>query len=290
MAKQTKHFTHSFMVGLFVLFSLVNCSEESDSINPCIKVFQPQDTDFRAYADSHPDSDYYTLFTDAEGANWAGKSIAILGGSLASLDESNVTKKLYYQILHCSPITTYGHGGWGFATKNGSIQDILQDLQYHDIYILWCSTNDYGTGIPCGEPTDFSETDGLDFTKTSTQCGGINLTIKTIREINPNALIIGFTSLRFFGKNASREDGYLEDTTKNNGQGITFHEYVAKQIETFELAKIPYYDQYHCGLFTVDNYGDYYQEDGFHLTENGYFLLGCKQVQFFIDLIKQFQQ
>ncbi len=272
---------------LFALF-LTACSEEED-MGDYIKTFKESNVDMASFASKYLEVCYEELVEAADSIDcYAGMSTAIFGGSIASNAESDVCKSLYHQLLRCSPIVTYGRGGLGYATENGSVQDFLPLLERHDIYILWCSTNDYGTGVPAGSATDYTEADGYDESHTNTQCGGINKCIHSMREKNPNALIVGFTSLRFFGENASRKDGYIEDySARDYWQGMNFREYVDKQRETFELAGIPYFDQYYCGLFDADNYSDYYFTDGYHLNEDGYFLLGCEQIRYFIDLAKR---
>ncbi len=278
------------LVFAFVLFITACSEEEEQDISNYIQTLDVKKVgDVASYAERYPETHYYELAAAADSiACYAGKSVAIFGGSLASNPESNVCKSMYYNLLHCYPIVTYGHGGFGFATEERDIQDYIPVLDRHDIYILWCSTNDYDTGVRVGTPTDYSEEDGYDESHTDTQCGGINRCIRAIREIDPNALIVGFTSLRFFGENGSREDGYIEDSPPKRN-GLNFRDYVDKQRETFEKAGIPYFDQYNCGLFDVDNYAKFYFTDGFHLNEDGYFLLGCRQIRYFIDLAKEYQ-
>ncbi|MCD8303083.1 MAG: SGNH/GDSL hydrolase family protein [Prevotellaceae bacterium] len=274
-----------FMILIFTC-TLIACSDDTVDISKNIKTISTSDVDFSLYARQYPEANYDALAAAADSEYaWAGKSIAIMGGSVASNVEGNVCKKLYIQLLHCSPIVTYGRGGMGYSTAPYSMQDFLPLLSKHDIYILWSSTNDYGTGVPVGEPTDYTEADTLNEEHAATQCGGINKCIHTIRETFPDALIIGFTSLPFFGEDAARVDGYSLVTTMDNGQGINFAHYVQKQEETFQRAGVPYFDQFECGLFDSDNYSSFYLSDGFHLNKDGYFLVGCKQVEFFLKLI-----
>ncbi|MCD8265883.1 MAG: SGNH/GDSL hydrolase family protein [Prevotellaceae bacterium] len=267
--------------------SLIACSEEDTAdIRHNIKTLKTSSVDFSSYSSRYPEAHYEELAAAADTVYyWAGRSIAVMGGSLASNAEGDVCKSLYCQLLHCSPIVTYGRGGMGFATANYSVQDFLPLLSRHDIYILWCSTNDYGTGVPVGSPTDYTEADGYDDEHANTQCGGMNKCIHNIRETFPSALVIGFTSLPFFGPDGSREEGYSETAQPASGQDINFSEYVQKQREVFEAAGVPYFDQFACGLFDADNCADFYLTDGYHLNEDGYFLVGCKQVEFFLRLI-----
>ncbi len=285
-----KHLAITFVLSFFFVASISSCSgsEEVIDIEANIKALGQPNADLDAYAAKYPEAGYKELAEAADTTyDWAGKSIAVLGGSLAANDGGDVCKSLYCQLLHCSPIVTYAHGGFGFATKGYSVLDFLPFLEQHDIYILWCSTNDYNTGIPVGEPTDYTEADAFNEKNAKTQCGGINKCIRSIREGFPNALVIGFTSLPFFGEGGSREDGYSDEAKPCKRQDVNFSEYIEKQRETFERAGVPYFDQFASGLFSVENYTSFYVTDGFHLNRDGYFLLGCKQVAFFFDLIRK---
>ncbi len=286
-----KHLPLKVFVCLSLAISLEACSQEEQNISNYIQTLDARKvSDVASYAVKYPEAQYYELVAAADSVVcYAGKSVAVFGGSLAANAECDVCKSMYTQLLHCSSVVTYAHGGYGYATTNGSVQDYLPILGRHDIYILWCSTNDYSTSVLVGSPTDFTEADGYDEEHTNTQCGGLNRCIHAIREINPDALIVGYTSLRFFGEDGSRKEGYLEDSNVKNKQGSTFKDYVDTQRETFELAGIPYFDQYYCGLFNVDNYSSFYFTDGYHLNEDGYFLLGCEQIRYFIDLAKEHQ-
>ncbi|MCD8304383.1 MAG: SGNH/GDSL hydrolase family protein [Prevotellaceae bacterium] len=285
-----KHLAISFVLISFLAVSISSCSdsEEVADIESYIKSLNSANSDLEAYASKYPEAGYKELAEAADTIyDWAGKSIAVLGGSLAANDGGDVCKSLYCKLLHCSPIVTYARGGFGFATKGYSVLDFLPYLGQHDIYILWCSTNDYNTGIPVGEPTDYTEADGFNEKNAETQCGGMNKCIRSIREAYPGALVVGFTSLPFFGEEASREDGYSAAAKPCKGQDVNFSEYIEKQKETFERADVPYFDQFAYGLFDIENYTTFYVTDGFHLNRDGYFLLGCKQVAFFFDLIRK---
>ncbi len=257
----------ALLIILLLALSCVSCSQESSGLEKYVKQYRASSSiDLAAYAQAYPEAGYDSLLL-ADVSALEGRSVAFLGGSLAYNEEADVAKAIYNEVLHCSPILTYAHGGYGYATSGGSVQDFIPILGNHDIYILWCSTNDYGMGIPA-----------------DSMCAGIGKCVDAIRDINPQALIVGFNSLRFFGVDGSREDGYLDDTTKNNGQGITYRDYVGREDDFFEEEGIPCFDQYNCGLFNIDNYSSFYLSDGFHLNCDGYFLLGCRQARFLIDL------
>ncbi len=285
-----KYFQHKVFIVSLLVFFLVACSQEDYGIRMYVQTLNARNvSDMDVFAAKYPEAHYYELVAAADSiVCYAGKSVAVFGGSLAANPECDVCKSMYTQLLLCSSVVTYAHGGYGYATTNSSVQDFLPIMERHDIYILWCSTNDYDSGVQVGSPTDYTVADGFDEEHTNTQCGGLNKCIRAIREMNPNALIVGFTSMRFYGEDGSRNDGYIEDAPPKR-YGLNFREYVDKQRETFELAGVPYFDQYNCGLFDVGNYSNFYFSDGFHLNEDGYFLLGCEQIRYFIDLAKRHQ-
>lgn len=248
--------------------------------------YVPQSYDFSLFATLYRQADYPVIQAQCKDIDLSSISIAYIGGSLASLPESNVAKALVYDNLNCKNIYTYGHGGYGFSTSNGSFQDIVRKCNPHDIYILWCSTNDYGTGVPVGEPTDYTKEDGFDASKLCTQCGGMNYCIRYLRKLNPKAILLAFSSQKFFGQNGARQDGFLNFPDMDNGQGISFKAYIDKQTECLERNGVPYLNQWDLELFTPENFSQFFQADGFHMKSNGYFLVGCKQLEF---IVKQFK-
>lgn len=224
---------------------------------------------------------FNTAIAASETSRNFGKSVAVFGGSLSSLPESNVAKGLWKKYLHMD-IKTYGKPGHGFSSAQGSIQNQVNEVGLYDIYILWASTNDYTTQRPLGETTDYTKYDGFDQTKLETQCGGINYCIKFLHEINPQASIYLFTSLKFFGTSGIQDYGYEVSPVSNNGLKYSFYEYVQKQKECARLQNISYLDQWEAqeGRITRDNFSNYYLEDGFHMSEAGYFDIGIHQLLF----------
>ncbi len=203
-------------VVLLLALSLEACSQEDVGVLSNVKTLNTNKiSDIKYYASKYPEAHYDELQEAADSiVCYAGKSVAVFGGSLAANAECDVCKSMYKQLLHCSSVVTYAHGGYGYATTNGSVQDFLPILDRHDIYILWCSTNDYDSGVQVGSPADYTTTDGYDEEHTNTQCGGLNKCIRAIREKNPNALIVGFTSLRFLVKTAHA----MTDTSRMHRQ------------------------------------------------------------------------
>ncbi len=210
-----------------------------------------------------------------------GKSVGVFGGSLAALHESNIAKGLWQKYLNMN-VETYGIPGHGFSVNQGSIQRQVESAEKKDIYILWASTNDYTTIRNAGEVTDYTENDGFDESKRDTQCGGINYCIKKLREINPECTIYMFTSLKFFDNTGRSSSGYLKDSEDTNGTGLNFYDYTRKQKECAITQGISYFDQWEAqeGHISPENYLIYYKEDGAHMTENGYFDIGIRQLLF----------
>lgn len=281
-----------WFVGILFIYA---CNEEETNFeSPLLEEepsFEPQppkeeETDFddflplEDYSSYVRDDEQFLLFNTAiaacETSRNSGKSVAVFGGSLSSLPESNIAKGLWKKYLHMN-IKTYGKGGHGFATIQGNIQNQVNQAAKHDIYILWGSTNDYVTERPLGKVTDYTEYDDFDTTKLESQCGGINYCIKRLREINPQATIYLFTSLKFF----TVDCGYKITPTNNNGQNYLY-DYVQKQKECARLQNISYLDQWEAqeGRITRDNFSNYYLEDGFHMSEAGYFDIGIHQLLF----------
>ncbi len=194
--------------------------------------------------------------------------IAVFGGSLSVFPESRVAKAMWEEKLGAK-VTDFGVGGAGFSKLQGrSLQgQVDQAVEPFDIYILWASTNDYTHSRPCGDPMDYTKYDDFDEAKLDTQCGGINYCIKTIRDHNPDALIVFFTSLPFF------------KDLDTNDLGLTFEQYVDAQLVTCALQNIPVLHQFGLGIFTQDNYQAFYHPDRLHLKESGYAVIGPIQAE-----------
>jgi len=261
-------------ISLIPFASCANAEEAFDTFTPL--------EDYSIYIqDKEQESIFQQAVLACQASPNQGKSVGVFGGSLSSLPESNIAKGLWKKYLYMN-IKTYGKGGRGFATNKGSIQDQVNEAAKHDIYILWASTNDYTGGYPNGEATDYTEFDGFDETKRETQCGGINYCIKKLREKNPGSQIYLFTSLKFFGINSNETYGYEMMPISSNSTGLSFYEYTQKQKACANLQHIPYFEQWEVqeGRITPANYLIYYKEDGYHMTEAGYFDIGIHQLLF----------
>ncbi len=252
-----------------LLTTAVGCSHDAEAVFPIdyISRLQIGATPLGSLAESYPEVGWDTLTNDATLHPWAGRSVAVFGGSLASNSESDIVKEMWAEAMNLSSVTTYGTGGLGYATDGRSVQDFIPLLEPHDVYILWCSPNDYLTGVP-----------------VASQSVGLRRVISAARTINPNALVVGLASLPFFGEDAQREDGYLSNPTSDNGQGITFAAYVQAQLDVFAQEDVPCLNQWSMGLFSTRNWSTFYFPDGYHLRPAGYFLLGREHLRFFSSI------
>ena len=103
-----------------------------------------------------------------------GKSVAVFGGSVSVIPESDSAKIMWKEYLGMN-ITNYGVPGAGFSSLQGkSLQQQVDEAGVFDIYILWASTNDYTNHRDVGSYTDYTVFDGYDKEKLITQAGGIN--------------------------------------------------------------------------------------------------------------------
>lgn len=203
------------------------------------------------------------------------KNVGVFGGSLSSRPESLYAKYLWAYYLDWD-IFTYGYGGYGFSSLQGSIQDEVDHAKKHDIYILWASTNDYTSSREIGSVTDYTEADGFNPKKLETQCGGLNYCIKKIRSMMPNAKIYIFGSLPFY----LYAGGYSKEAEDKNELGYTFYQYVEAQKAVAEAQNVMYFNQFDIPVITKQNSDSFYYDDKFHMTEQGYANIGVYQLYF----------
>ncbi|MGN6616185.1 MAG: SGNH/GDSL hydrolase family protein [Ilyomonas sp.] len=198
-----------------------------------------------------------------------GKSVAVFGGSVSVIPVSDSAKNLWKKYLGMS-VTNYGVGGAGFSSLQGkSLQKQVDEADVFDIYILWASTNDYTNKRDIGSYTDYTEFDGFDKKKLTTQAGGINYCIKKIYEINPHATIYFFTSSKAFNDRGGYDPFYKKGMA----------EYVEMQKKVCALHGIPVLDQFYLGGYNIYN-KDLYYHDPIHMNAEGYKKIGELQVSF----------
>lgn len=205
-----------------------------------------------------------------------GKTIAVFGGSLSVLKESDEAKQMWADLLGAT-VDTYGVSGAGFSKDQGyTLQRQVDMAGVYDIYILWASTNDFNGNRECGTWKDYTAADGFDESRLSTQCGGINYCIKKLMEKNPEAEIYFFTGFRFF----SKESGYNPFSEETNATGLNFADYVRAQKDCCAHYGISVLDQFNIQGINEFNHSLFYKPDNLHLTEEGYRRLGPLQVDF----------
>lgn len=198
-----------------------------------------------------------------------GKSVAVFGGSVSVIPPSDSAKVMWEKYLDLK-ITNYGVPGAGFSSLQGkSLQQQVDEAGVFDIYVLWASTNDYTNKREIGEYTDYTEFDGFNEQKLTTQAGGINYCIKKIYEKNPDATIYFFTSSKAFINRASY-DPFVEN-------GMV--RYVDMQKKICTLHGIPVLDQFEVAGFNTYNQSKFYR-DPIHMNYLGYQKLGELQVAF----------
>lgn len=204
-----------------------------------------------------------------------GKTVAVFGGSLSCNAESQAAKFMWRKYLGLS-VTTYGRSGYGFSSLQGSIQDQVRSAKKHDIFILWCSTNDYTTSRAAGWPSDYTDADGYNKEKLVTQCGGINYCIKYLRDHFPGSKIYVFSSLPYF----ETEIGYKRLCMQRNDTGMNFYMYVQYQKRCAQQQGVPYLDQFSLPELTEAKVSVYYKPDRVHLTAAGYANIAPRQLLF----------
>ena len=205
-----------------------------------------------------------------------GKRIAVFGGSLSVLKESDAAKQIWADLLGAE-VVTYGVGGAGFSKDQGyTLQRQVDTAGIFDIYVLWASTNDYNGNRECGTWKDYTVFDDYDESKLSTQCGGINYCIKTLLEKNPKAEIYFFTSLRFF----SSDSGNNPFSDSPNKTGKTFADYIQGQKDCCAYYGIPVFDQFNLQGINAFNFKYFYKDDKLHMNEDGYRRIGASQAAF----------
>lgn len=188
-----------------------------------------------------------------------GKTIGVFGGSYSIIEGSEIVKDSWCTYLNAY-VTDYGVGGYGFSREQGSIQNEVDYCDSKDIYVLWASTNDFNNNRRAGKPTDYSESDSFCEAKRSTQCGGINYCIKSLREKNPNCLIVMISSSKFF----QTEKGY--DMSKKNAAGESLKHLVDMQMECCRINRVPFVNLLDCVSFSEEDFCP----DLLHYNNQGY--------------------
>ena len=273
------------IILMVCLFSLVSCSgdwhdERVVSSPPVISNAVKAEKNERiliSLAEQYPNSDYDAIMKEAAKVHcYSGKSLAYLGASLVNLPECDLARYMVEKAFGCE-VTAYGHGGYGYASSQ-NLQDYARNMNQHDVYIIWGTTNDYSLDVSVGGSSDYTEEDGYDESKLNTACGGMNYVIVQARRINPKAIVLGYSTVKIF--NGLRLDGSMRNSAHTNLAGYHFFDYVDAQLACFERQNVPCLNVWDWEYFTHSNWTDHYQEDGTHLLYSGYFFLAMEHIKF----------
>lgn len=249
-------------------------SDEDENSNP---LFDP--TYDYTYHDTHivilDEEQKKRAIAACQGCANYGKSIGIFGGSHSCSASSWMQRYILETHLNAT-VKTYGVGGQGFATLSGSIQQQVDKAGVHDIYILWCSTNDFNGNREPGYITDYTEADRYNIRRRISQCGGINYCIRALRQKNPNARIYLFGSLKYF----KSEAGFNEYSGRTNNIGFTYPQYIQMQAACAQAARIPFFDQYHTIPIDLSNFKMCVMSDLLHYNATGYANIAYQQLEF----------
>lgn len=262
------------MLYIFALITLLSCNKEDNEIiipiEPIVNIDSIDTINFN-HVDSIKISEYCS-----KSPNY-GKTVGVFGGSYSVYPESNIVKDKWRKYLNMN-VTDYGVPGYGFSSLQGSIQNAVDKCEIKDIYILWCSTNDFYGNRKVGDVSDYTNTDDYNINSLVTQCGGINYCIKKLKEKNSKCKIYLFTTMQNFYRNA----GY--DTTKVNSVGASINQYVKGQIDCCRRNDVQYLNLLEKKYFNINNYAPYYREDHLHLNKKGYEVISGDILQFVADL------
>lgn len=269
---------------LLVLLGLcdVSCTTDDDFAPMMLHCSSQGTALLDSLAARYPLAGYAEVMARAGGYSLQGATVAYIGASLANNKECDVAKRMVAEALACR-VVTYGHGGYAFGAETETLKSYADQLGCHEVYIIFCTTNDYFRNVPIGSPADCTESDGFDKKHALTACGGLNYLIRQIRLCNPEATVVAFNCPKFF--NGVRTDGMALQTGATNDIALAFHDYLDAYRACFRQAGIPCLLQWELDCFTQANWKEFYMEDGVHLNENGYFILGIRQLHFLLDCL-----
>lgn len=183
-------------------------------------------------------------------------NIAIFGGSQSVSNNSHPIKekwsKMFNANVNSCGVVGAGYGMW----QENNVKKQIDAAPISDVYILWSSTNDSGTNIAL---------DSDDNPKS--QSGGLKICIDRIKEINPKAIILLFTSFPVPHEKIVTVLPLL----------------VEKQIEFCKRYNIPYLNQFENPVLTESDFLD----DKIHLKSiDGYWKLEPRQTEFLNKYVK----
>ena len=215
-----------------------------------------------------------TLPTQTSGTyHWSenyGKSVVILGGSFATAGYAQRAYDIWNEKLglKCSTVAV---GGAGFCVGSSYISQ-ASSAPVADIYVIWCSTNDFTNSKPIGSKEDVYET-------TPTQWSAFKKVIETLYTKNPKAKICLFTSSPHLTNAKGNEEGI------GSASSLTpLKDYVDAQIAVCKHYSIPVLDQYYQSNHNSFTKSLVCKSGDFHLQPYGYEVMAGRQLQILASL------
>lgn len=220
-----------------------------------------------------PMGDVYGLI-ESSIPNYIGKnilSIGVFGGSFATNNYAQTAFNKWIEKLGVS-YKTYAVGGAGFVQGTNFVTQAT-NAGVHDIYVIWCSTNDFTNSNAIGTSSDVYGTD-------TTCWANFKEVVRLCYAKNPKAKICLFTSSPHLSSSQGNEEGRGSTTTYTN----TLKEHVEAQKAMCAFYSLPCLDQYNNSQQNGFNYNLVTGGSGFHLTPYGYELLANRQIGFLAEL------
>jgi len=199
-----------------------------------------------------------------------GKSVVALGGSFATTGYAQRAYDIWNEKLGLS-YKSVAVGGAGFCVGSTFVTQAT-NAPVADIYVIWCSTNDFANGKPIGTKDD-------DYATTPTQWSAFKKVIETLYTKNPNAKICLFTSSPHLTNAKGNEEGI------GSASSLTpLKEYVDAQIAVCKHYSIPVLDQYYQSNHNSFTKSLVCKSGDFHLTPYGYEVMAGRQLQMLASL------
>ena len=265
-------------IGLTLCLTCMACAEDVPDVVKLGKVKNEDISRIHHLANQYPQAGYDEMAARADHHSLQGKSIAFFGASLANIPACDMVKKMLAYHLGCK-VYSYGHGGYSYGGDTNTLKKYADALGSHDIYVVWSTTNDYFAQMDIGSVNDCTRVDN--FRNTETSSGGMNYVLHQIRSKHPDAQIIGIVGPKFF--NSIHLDGAvaipdpLPDTQ-------TYSDYLKAFMDCYRLHDASILNLWNLDCFNFSNWQEFYDADGVHPNENGYFFLGIQIVNRILDI------
>ena len=195
-------------------------------------------------------------------------SIGVFGGSFATNYYAQTAYNKWIEKLGID-YTTYAVSGTGFVQGTNNFVVQATNAGIHDIYVIWCSTNDFTHSQSIGTSSDVYGTN-------NTIWANFKEVVRILYSKNPNAKVVLFTSSPHLSSSQGNEEGRGDVTTYTN----TLKEHVEAQKAMCAYYSLPCLDQYNNSQQNGFNYNLVTGGSGFHLTPYGYSLLVNNQIDF----------